>query len=222
MKARRFLVNQISPSYDSKSVVIAGEESIERVSPTMFSVELNSVVMSGVKIVHGNLWITLDTVEDLTGENYVAIRQKLIEMGVLSDYGFLDTTQSVGTEESLDRVKDARWADIVAIRDGLEVNGFPYLEKWFDSDERSVARINTTAQAAIGAAMTGVDFSTTWVCADNTSIVLTRDQIIGLPAAFAQYCSVLHSTARDLRARIYSSNTNMEVMACKWDGVEDV
>lgn len=193
------------------------------VSPTFFTVDLHTLSMDGVKNSLGTATVEIDTADDLTGENFIAIRDRLIQRGLLASSGVsaaLGGNDMLTEEEILSQERAARWEVVVGIRDGLETKGFPYLDKWFDSDERSVARINTTAQAAMAAAMLGQDFSTDWVCADNSVINLTRDQIIGMPVAFAMYCSTLHEKARSLRERIAAATGVLEVRACIWEGVE--
>lgn len=99
----------------------------------------------------------------------------------MSDGGLL----AVGGD-ALQQAKDQKWIEIATKRDDLERKGFPYMGHIFDSDERSVTRLNTTANAAMFARMNGVDFTETWTSADNVAVTMTRDQLIGLPAALSQ------------------------------------
>lgn len=188
------------------------------VAPTYFHVSLLSLSMDGVEVEYGKVVVKLDTVDALTSENYAKIRRWLIERNLLSDGGALDAASDV---DPLEVAKSLRWEVVAGIRDGMEAKGFPYLGHWFDSDERSVARINTTAQAAMAAAIAGQDFVTEWTTADNYVVPMTRDEIIGMPVAFATYAASLHEKARSLRQRINDAKSISEVNACIWEGVEN-
>lgn len=224
MTARRYVVTRVEPSYAQ------GELEYVRVSPTHFWVELSTISMDGVNTVHGSVWVTLDTLDDLTHENNEKIRDQLIARKLLADSSvriekYKDETAPNATTQhvvALTEAQHRRWSAVVAIRDGLEVKGFPYLDKWFDSDERSVARITSTSLAAVASRALDRDFSVSWVCADDSTIDLTREQVIELPIAFTAYVGQIHAYARQLRERIYSASDVAEVKACLWEGIEDV
>ena len=211
--ARRFRVSHWTHNYQNE-----GDEGAMTVTtPTNFTVQLLNLTMDGIEKLEGTVVVALDTTDGLTGENHSAIRAYLLERKILDDGGAQDNS---GSASALSVAKAIRWGDIVAIRDGMETKGFPYLDYWFDSDVRSAARINTTAQAAMAAAMMGEDFSTEWTSADSHVVTMTREQVIGMPVAFAMHADTLHKKARDLRLRIDAATTIAEVQQCYWEGVE--
>ncbi|GEM_PF-2796253 len=94
-------------------------------------------------------------------------------------------------------------AAINAERDRREAGGFEYLGKRFDSDgEKSVPRILGAVVTAQAAMLTGGTFTVTWTCADNSTIDLTEQQLLGLAAALAAHSDALHQTARALKAAV--------------------
>lgn len=99
----------------------------------------------------------------------------------------------------IELLRQTMLAQVNAERDRREAGGFPYLGKLFDSDERSVLRINTMVQAA---SIAGDDFSITWTCADNTQITLDRAQILAMPVALGMHADALHRHANELKAAI--------------------
>jgi len=112
---------------------------------------------------------------------------------------------------ALDELKAAKKAEINAERDRREISGFPYLGKTFDSDQRSHSRITTAVQAAQAAMAVGQPFLIEWTCADNSTIELTGEQMVGVPVAFAMYGNALHQTARSLKTQVDAAQTAEEV-----------
>lgn len=104
-------------------------------------------------------------------------------------------------------------AAINAERDRLEISGFSYLGKTFDSDQRSTDRIQVAALAAQAALMAAQPFSIDWTAADNTVVTLDAAGMIGLATAFAQYGASLHAHAKTLKAQVDAATTVAEVQA---------
>ncbi len=211
MSRIRFIVHEILPTINTDP-----EGGDEHISPTACHVELYRLDMNNVSYPLGKTWAHIDGVYyDYTHEVYQKITEYLVEQKLMD--------APVSTEEDpLAELRAIRWGDIAAIRDGLETRGFPYLGVWFDSDERSVTRINTAAQAAIAATLQNTDLTVTWVTADNSTIDLTREQILGMPVAFALYGNELHRKARELRDRINAALSPEEIDACIWEGIEEL
>lgn len=108
--------------------------------------------------------------------------------------------------------KDELRKHINAERDRRETLPFPYLGKLFDSDERSVKRILAAAQAAQAALSANAPFEIEWVCADNTTITLDAQQMVGMPAAMAQHGYALHQHGRALKAQVEAADS-LEALA---------
>lgn len=177
---------------------------------TTFRVELSTVDMNSVNTIVGTTYITLDRLTEYTEEAKLEIADKLAALGLM------DPREPTDLEDA----KQQRWARIIAIRDGLEGEGFTYLDKPFDSDLRSILRISVTAQAAMAAAMQDTDFAIDWTCADNSILSMTRDQVIGLPVALATHANEIHLQARDLKVALDNAGSIAEVQLVQWPGVE--
>lgn len=95
-------------------------------------------------------------------------------------------------------------------RDSIESSGFPYLNKIFDSDPRSVQRINTVVQTAQVAMATNTPFEISWTTADNSIIVLSIQDILGIPVALALYANALHQHASSLKNQVRDALTDID------------
>lgn len=198
-------------SYDATKVEqgVNGEE-IPVEGSTIFRVELSQVDMQDVNTVVGTVYITLNRITEFTATAKEEIAVKLASLGLYA----------VEPATPLEEAKQLRWARLLAIRDGLEAKGFDYLGKTFDSDERALFRILATAQAATSAALLGQEFSVTWTTADNSSVTMTRDQVLGMPAALALKANEIHTKARNLKQVLDNATTILQVQNIYWDGVE--
>lgn len=115
--------------------------------------------------------------------------------------------------QSLDTLKQRKWAAVRLQRDELEAAGFPYLGTRFDSDPRSMLRIVTATEAARAALDAQQPFQIDWVALDNSTVTLGVAQMIGMLPALAQYGESLHAAARTLRASIEAAQSVEELAA---------
>lgn len=99
----------------------------------------------------------------------------------------------VVTPKSVESIREVLKDKVKALRDQKETEGFAYMGKVFDSDERSVLRIT---QAALTAMAAGPTFTIDWTAADNSIVTLDQAAMIGMPAALAVYANDLHTTAK--------------------------
>ena len=103
-----------------------------------------------------------------------------------------------------------RRAEVKRLRDKKETEGFSYLGKVFDSDERSVQRITS---AALTAQVVGAGFSIDWTAADNSVVTLNQAAMLGMPAALAARAGALHGYAKALKQQIENAvYAELEVM----------
>lgn len=100
-----------------------------------------------------------------------------------------------------------------ARRDAAEEARFFYLSKPFDADSRSVQRINTAVQAAQVALAVSTPFELEWMCADNTTITLDAQQMLGVPVALATHANEIHLNGRNLKDAIAAATTSAELAA---------
>ena len=109
--------------------------------------------------------------------------------------------------------KDQMVTAVNARRDAAEESGFTYLGKPFDSDSRSVQRISTAVQAAQVALATSNLAVFEWMCADNTTITLDAQQMLGVPVALATHANEIHLNGRNLKDAIAAATTSAELAA---------
>lgn len=114
----------------------------------------------------------------------------------------------VYTPRGVEQARQVLRARVKQLRNQKETEGFPYLGKWFDSDERSVQRMNTTVQTA---QVVGAAFSTSWTDADDTDVLMDHAAMLGMPVALAQHAGVLHAYARTLKLQI-EAETDFDVL----------
>lgn len=174
---------------------------------TWVQVELSKIDGNEVCAVMGTTHVSLNQrFTEFNVEMRAAIEQRLYERGLIDP-----PTQTV-----LEEAQRAKLRDMIAKRDSLEVSGFPYMGKTFDSDSLSVMRILTTAMAAVVAVIQNQPMEITWVTADNSTIALDRNGILGLPVALATHANNLHLMGRDMREQIEQAAPLAQVAAVKW------
>lgn len=107
-------------------------------------------------------------------------------------------------------------SEIKSRRDLEEQLPFEYLGKMFDADEKSIKRLTLASQAAQSAILAGQTFEITWTCADNSTITLDQNQMLGVLGAMMLRGVGLHEKARLLKAKIDAAETVEEVEAVVW------
>lgn len=94
------------------------------------------------------------------------------------------------------------WALIKQQREAREYGGFDWDGSRFDSDPESQRRIQGAVQLAVMASENGQTFEITWVLADNTTRVLTGDDMVAVGAALGAHVSAVFAQGVDLRQQI--------------------
>lgn len=119
-------------------------------------------------------------------------------------------------ELPLTDVKKKTRANIIAARDAEITGGFPYLGKTIDSDRDSVMSITGAGVAALAAKSAGIPYSVTWTCADDSTIVLDADGVLGMVVALAMFADAQHAKARPLKDAIKNAKTPEDINKVKW------
>lgn len=114
-------------------------------------------------------------------------------------------------------MRDAQWEKIRSARDAQESTSFPYMGREIDSDLASVVRINTMTKDAERALVNQGQFVIAWTCADNSSLYLDAEGMIGMGTALAAYVRRLHAAGGALRARVYAETSSAALAAITWD-----
>lgn len=117
---------------------------------------------------------------------------------------------------TLDAIKAVARAEINSQRDRAESLPFDYLGKQFDADPISIKRLTLAVQAAQSAIIAGQTFTITWTCADNSTIDLDEQQMLGALQAMMLRGVELHEKARALKTQIDAAETAEEVAAIVW------
>ncbi|WP_373325612.1 DUF4376 domain-containing protein [Sporomusa paucivorans] len=113
---------------------------------------------------------------------------------------------------TLDERKNNLRAAINVERDRREQGGFVYAGKQFDSDATSVIRINAAVNTAVSAILAETEFAVNWTAADNTTVPLDAQGLLGLSAALAQHSNTQHVRARDLKEQLEEAETAEELV----------
>ncbi|PZP90373.1 MAG: hypothetical protein DI587_38855 [Variovorax paradoxus] len=122
----------------------------------------------------------------------------------------------VGTT-ALALAQAAKWAEIKAEREARTFGGFEWSGHTFDSDAVSAQKIAGAAQLAQLAISTGSPFTRVWTLADNTTVSLNAQEMIGVMLAMGEHVGTVHDTGTALRAEIYAADaTEASVAAVAW------
>lgn len=105
----------------------------------------------------------------------------------------------VVTPKNEDSVREMLKTDVKRLRDQKETEGFVFMGKTYDSDERSVQRITS---AALTAMAMGPTSTIDWTAADNSIVTLDQAAMLQLPAALAVHANALHTVAKTKKAEI--------------------
>ena len=125
--------------------------------------------------------------------------------------------EKIEAEPTLEEFKEKKRLEMKVIRDQKEAGGFFYLDKTFDSDEKSVSRIGLAAQSATLAMMMGQDFSDIdWTTQDNSVVKLSAEQLAGMPVALAQHSAKLHYLYNQLKNKIAEVETIEQLNQICW------
>lgn len=119
-------------------------------------------------------------------------------------------------ETALEEAKESSKALINAARNAAERKPFIAFGKPFDADDKAIQRLLGAAQAALFAKQSGSELSIEWTCADNSTIVLTADELTQVPVIMAQQADAIHQKARALKAAVDSATTLEEINAIHW------
>ena len=136
---------------------------------------------------------------------------------VLVDGSWLQTwTSRSFTQEELLEYKKAAKQFINQIRDSEETEGFEYVGKTFQSDQRSADRILVAANAAVASIFSSQPFSVTWTTSDNSEVTLNAQETLGMNAALATLGVSLHGQAKLYKEQIDAAQDKNEVDAVIW------
>jgi len=112
--------------------------------------------------------------------------------------------------------KEQTWERLKAVRDAAEYGGFTYNGAVFDSDETSVRRITGAVTLAMIAQSTGEPYSETWILADNSTMQLDAQGVIGLGVAMGAHVKALFARSVAARIEVEAATTKAQLDAIVW------
>lgn len=115
--------------------------------------------------------------------------------------------------------KETKRAEINAIRDAKEIQGFMFNGTVFQSDQRSADRLAVAASAATASILMSQPFKVTWTAADNSEHVLDAAGVLAMNGALATHGLTLHETAKQYKNQVDAATTTKEVDAIIWSNV---
>lgn len=119
-------------------------------------------------------------------------------------------------ETPLETIKRQKWMEIKQARDLVEFGTFAWNGNIFDGDQLSQQRIGQAAQQAMLAKASEIAYTQEWTLHDNTTIVLSADDMISIALAMGEHINTAHSKARLLRNQLDAATTPEEVSAIAW------
>lgn len=114
-------------------------------------------------------------------------------------------------------LRDQKWQNIKQQRDSTEFSGFTWDGSTFDSDQISQSRIQGAVQLASMSINAEQPFSIEWTLADNSTRVLSAEDMLAVGVALSQHVSLQHSKARLLRAAIEACQTKEALDGISWE-----
>lgn len=116
----------------------------------------------------------------------------------------------------LENVKKKKKSEINAMRNKLESDGFLYLGRMFDSDERSAHRMQVAALSAQSSLNSGAEFSINWTAQDNSEVTLDAGGVFGMIEAFAIAGRSIFEQAKALKKQVDNCVVGEDVAKIEW------
>lgn len=115
-------------------------------------------------------------------------------------------------QPDLDAMRAAKLVEIDMARDAAIIGGFEFAGVMYDSDPKSIQRIN----GAVTLSMLNPEFTTDWITFDNSVVTLNAEQLAGLGAAAGQHEATQIFKARQLKNQALAATTVSQLNAITW------
>lgn len=120
----------------------------------------------------------------------------------------------IGSDEQaamdLAKAKAIKWAGVVAKRKALRAQGFAvsgYPARFQSDDEEGLINLIAATLAAVIAIVTAQPFSVNWTLANNSTVTLSKTQMVTVFIAGVSAFMAIQTRSRELRALIEAANT---------------
>ncbi len=115
-------------------------------------------------------------------------------------------------QRSIIDLRAAKLAEIDMARDAAIIGGFEFAGVMYDSDPKSIQRIN----GAVTLSMLDPDFETDWITFDNSVVTLNATQLAGLGVAAGLHEKAQIFKARQLKNQALAATTVSQLNAITW------
>lgn len=115
-------------------------------------------------------------------------------------------------QPDIEAMRAAKLAEIDMARDAAIIGGFEFAGVMYDSDPKSIQRIN----GAVTLSMLDPNFATDWITVDNSVVTLNATQLAGLGAAAGQHEATQIFKARQLKNQALAATTVSQLNAITW------
>ena len=113
-------------------------------------------------------------------------------------------------------LQENKWLVIRASRDAELRTPLLYMGKLLDFDKDSSERLTYATNAAIVLKSVGQVFSTVWTTHDGSPLVMTGDDLMGIPVAVAARANILFIKGRTLSDEIMAATTQADLDLVVW------
>lgn len=115
-------------------------------------------------------------------------------------------------QADIDAMRARKLRELDAARDAAIVGGFEFAGVMYDSDPKSIQRIN----GAVTLSLLNPAFETDWITFDNSLVRLNAAQLAGLGAAAGQHEATQIFKARQLKDQALAATTREQLAAITW------
>jgi len=158
-----------------------------------------------------NANIPEDAVE-ISGDRHVELLTgQAAGFRIVSDASGAPVLQSPD-DAPVDELRVRKISEIERYRDAAIASGFDFNGTRFDSDAKSIQRIN----GAVTLSLLDPAFETDWITFDNSVVRLNAAQLAGLGAAAGQHEAAQIFRARQLKDQALAATTREQLAAITW------
>lgn len=114
------------------------------------------------------------------------------------------------------QLQDLKWVEMKLARDAVEFGVFTYNGMVFDGDVNAQRRLVTCISISKSLLAAGQSVSTEFTLADNSVVMLTSEDFVGIEMAKAAAVTQAFAKGVELRTTIYSTTTVEGLAAIVW------
>lgn len=146
--------------------------------------------------------------EDLTGCTVIEVDDDYTLTGKIIDWDNLTISEDVAGARA------ARWAEVVAKRKALRAQGFTvagFDGRFQSDDEEGLINLICATLAALIAIVTAQPFSVSWTLSNNSTVTISKTQMVAVFIAGVTAFMAIQTRARQLHDEINAATTLADV-----------